>query len=155
MRAVVQRVARAALFIDGVRHARIGAGVVVFLGIGPDDSRQVAGKLAAKIVAQRIHGDADGKMNLALSDSGGEILIVSQFTLYADTRKGNRPSFVGAAPPETAIPLYEFFVSECESLLPGRVRTGVFAADMRVSLVNDGPVTIWMDTAQWNTETPR
>ncbi len=148
----MQRVARATLAIDGAEQARIGRGVLVLVGIGPGDDESVAKKLAAKIVAQRIHADEAGKMNLALADVAGEMLIVSQFTLYADTRKGNRPSYTGAAPPEQAIPLYESFVEECERSFPGRVRTGVFAADMQIELVNDGPVTICMDTAEWKAQ---
>ncbi|MCR9144672.1 MAG: D-aminoacyl-tRNA deacylase [bacterium] len=153
MKAVVQRVSRATLSIDGKPHAKIGRGVVVLLGVGPEDSEVEARKLAAKVIASRIHADADNKMNLALADAGGEALIVSQFTLFADTRKGNRPSYTGAAPPEHAIPLYELFVAECEALLPGRIRTGVFAADMQIELINDGPVTICMDTAEWSAKT--
>lgn len=153
MRAVIQRAARAVLVIENAAHAKIGPGIVVLLGIGPEDSVADARKLAAKVVAQRIHADPDGKMNLALVDTGGEMLIVSQFTLYADTTKGNRPSYTGAAAPDHAIPLYESFVAECEALVPGRVQTGIFAADMQVELVNDGPVTIWMDTAEWSAKT--
>ena len=148
MRAVIQRVTRASLAIGGVEHARIGPGVLVLLGVAPGDTAAVAEQLAAKIVQQRIHADADGKMNLALGDLDREILIVSQFTLFADTRKGHRPGFAGAAPPALAIPLYETFVAHCERLLPGRIKTGVFAADMQVELVNDGPVTILMDTQE-------
>ncbi|MEQ9366350.1 MAG: D-aminoacyl-tRNA deacylase [Leptospirales bacterium] len=146
----MQRVARASVAIDGALHASIDRGVVVLLGVGPGDTLAEASRLAAKIMAQRIHGDAAGKMNLALADIGGEALIVSQFTLYADTRKGNRPAFKDAAGPDLAIPLYKAFVAECETILPGRIRTGVFAADMRIELVNDGPVTICMDTAEWS-----
>ncbi len=151
MRAVVQRVSRARLTINASEHAAIGRGVVVLLGVGPEDTPELAVRLADKVMASRIHSDAEGKMNLALADEHvqGQALIVSQFTLFANTRKGNRPAFTGAAAPALAVSLYERFVARCEELLPDRIRTGVFAADMQVELVNDGPVTIWMDTADW------
>lgn len=148
MRAVVQRVSRARLTIDAAEHAAIGRGVVVLLGVGPEDTPELAVRLADKVMASRIHSDDVGKMNLSLADIDGAALIVSQFTLFANTRKGNRPAFTGAAAPALAIPLYDRFVARCEELLPGRIQTGVFAADMQVELVNDGPVTIWMDTAE-------
>ena len=155
MRAIVQRVRSSTLRIDDAVHARIGRGVLVLLGVGPEDGEDDVQRLAAKVAQQRIHADEQGRMNLALADIDGEMLVVSQFTLFADTRKGNRPSFTGAAPPDLANELYERFVAECETLLPGRVRTGVFAADMQIELINDGPVTIAMDTDEWKDRSRR
>ena len=140
MRALVQRVSEASVTVDGSEVSRIGPGLLVLLGVRQGDTEQDADRLAAKLLALRIFEDADGKMNLNVDQAGGAILCVSQFTLYGDTRKGNRPSFVDAAPPEEAEPLYE------------RVRTaldaqgGVFGARMAVALVNDGPVTLIVDT---------
>lgn len=157
MRAVIQRVRSSTLRIDDAVHAEIGRGVLVLLGVGPKDAAEDAQRLAAKIVQQRIHADDQDRMNLALADLDpcGEMLVVSQFTLFADTRKGHRPSFTAAASPDLANELYERFVAECEALLPGRVRTGVFAADMQIELVNDGPVTIVMDTDEWKERSRR
>jgi D-aminoacyl-tRNA deacylase len=139
VRAVVQRVSEASVSVGGSEVARIGAGLLVLLGVRRGDGEAEADRLATKLLALRVFEDADGKMNLSVADAGGQVLCVSQFTLCADTRKGNRPSFVDAAPPEHAEPLYE------------RVRAalgaegGVFGARMAVSLVNDGPVTLLVD----------
>ena len=146
MRVVVQRVKSASVTISGEKVADIGTGFLVLLGIEADDSKDDATWLAGKIARLRVFSDEDDAMNLSLFDIEGEVSVVSQFTLHASTKKGNRPSFIRAARPETAIPLYEFFVSELEGLLGKKVQTGEFGAMMDVELVNDGPVTIWMDT---------
>ncbi|MDO4269945.1 MAG: D-aminoacyl-tRNA deacylase [Eubacteriales bacterium] len=147
MRAVIQRVSRASVTIDGKVHGAIGRGFLVLLGITEGDTAADAAYLADKTVKLRVFTDENDKMNRSLADVGGGILVVSQFTLYGDCKKGNRPSFTDAARPDTAVPLYEAFVARCrESGLP--VETGVFGADMQVELLNDGPVTLWMDTAQ-------
>lgn len=147
MRALIQRVSRASVTIENEVRGEIGQGFLVLLGITEGDSADDAVYLADKIVKLRVFTDENDKMNRALSDVGGGLLVISQFTLYGDCKKGNRPSFTGAARPDTAIPLYEAFVARCrESGLP--VETGVFGADMQVELINDGPVTLWMDTAK-------
>ncbi len=144
MRAVVQRVGRASVAIDGVVVGRIDRGLLVLLGVTQGDTPEAAAWLADKIVGLRIFNDADGKMNLDLAEIGGAVLVVSQFTLYGDCQKGRRPSFINAARPEIAIPLYETFVNAVKALgVP--VATGQFGADMQVELVNDGPVTLVMD----------
>jgi D-tyrosyl-tRNA(Tyr) deacylase len=135
----VQRVSEASVTVDGDELARIGPGLLVLLGVRRGDSEREADRIAAKLLALRVFEDADGKMNLNVADAGGEILCVSQFTLYGDTRKGNRPSFVDAAPPEEAEPLYE---RVREAL---NAQGGVFGARMAVSLVNDGPVTLLLE----------
>ncbi|MCX7803353.1 MAG: D-aminoacyl-tRNA deacylase [Meiothermus ruber] len=147
MRAVVQRVSQASVEVDGQTVGQIGRGLLVLLGVGQGDTQEDALYLARKIVGLRIFADAEGKMNLALADVGGEVLVVSQFTLYGDTRKGNRPSFVEAAPPNQGKQLYKRF---CDLLTQQgvHVETGVFQAHMQVHLVNDGPVTLWLDTAE-------
>jgi D-aminoacyl-tRNA deacylase len=145
MRAVVQRVTRARVVIDGETVAEIEQGLLVLLGVTHDDTAENAVWLADKIVGLRIFNDADGKMNRAVGDIGGGVLVVSQFTLYGDCRKGRRPSFIDAARPEVAIPLYETFVNAVKALgLP--VATGRFGAMMQVELVNDGPVTLILDS---------
>ena len=145
MKAVVTRVNSASVSIDGAVHGKIGRGFLILLGVGPDETPALCRKLAEKVLGLRVFRDENDKMNRSLADVGGGLLIVSQFTLYGDCRKGNRPSFTGAARPETAIPLYEAFIARCrESGLP--VETGEFGADMKVELLNDGPVTLWMDT---------
>ncbi|MDO5141554.1 MAG: D-aminoacyl-tRNA deacylase [Eubacteriales bacterium] len=147
MRALIQRVSRASVTIDGAVQGAIGQGFLVLLGITEGDTTADAVYLADKTVKLRVFTDENDKMNRSLADVGGQLLIVSQFTLYGDCKKGNRPSFIAAARPDTAIPLYEAFIARCrESGLP--VETGVFGADMQVELCNDGPVTLWMDTAQ-------
>ncbi|MBI1831352.1 MAG: D-tyrosyl-tRNA(Tyr) deacylase [Planctomycetes bacterium] len=141
MRAVVQRVSRANVVIDGATVGAIDAGLLVLLGITHDDTAERARWLAEKIVGLRIFNDADGKMNRDLAEVNGAMLIVSQFTLFGDCRKGKRPSFIDAAPPAVAIPLYEAFIHGVKALgIPAA--TGVFGADMKVELVNDGPVTL-------------
>ena len=145
MRVVLQRVKHASVHVDGQETGSIGQGFLILLGVSDTDDESIADKMADKICKLRIFEDENGKTNRSLQDVDGEILVVSQFTLYADCRKGNRPSFTGAARPETAIPLYEAFIARCrESGLP--VETGEFGADMKVELLNDGPVTLWMDT---------
>lgn len=147
MRALIQRVSRAKVTIDGTIHGEIGRGLLVLLGVCEGDTTAQAEYLADKCVGLRIFTDENDKMNLSLSDVDGGILIVSQFTLYGDCRKGKRPSFINAARPETAIPLYEHFIERCRQ--SGRpVGTGEFGADMQVELVNDGPVTLWLDTEE-------
>jgi D-aminoacyl-tRNA deacylase len=140
VRALVQRVSEASVTVDGDEVSRIGPGLLVLLGVRRGDTEQDADRIAAKLVALRIFEDADGKMNLDVAQAGGEILCVSQFTLYGDTRKGNRPSFVDAAPPEEAEPLYERVREALDA------QGGVFGARMSVALVNDGPVTILIET---------
>jgi D-aminoacyl-tRNA deacylase len=146
MRAAIQRVREATVTVDDHPVATIGAGLVVLCGVAPQDSIADAAWLAHKIVALRIFGDDAGVMNRSVRDIGGEILAVSQFTLHASTRKGARPSYSGAARPEVAQPLFDAFVTELERELGRTVPTGVFGADMQVALVNDGPVTLWIDT---------
>lgn len=146
MRAVVQRVVSASVTIDESVYSSIKQGLVVLLGVVDSDSDEDLGWLVAKILNMRIFNDEQGVMNLSLLDVSGELLVVSQFTLMARTKKGNRPSYVDAAAPEIAIPMYEKFVSMAQIELQRPVKTGVFGADMKVALVNDGPVTIVMDT---------
>ena len=144
MRAVVQRVNYGRVTIDNRVTADIGKGLVILLGVGPGDDEQKSAGLAKKIAQLRIMEDDQGKMNLSLLDTGGSAVVVSQFTLFADTRKGNRPSFINAAPPELASPLVDHFVGELRSMgIP--TQTGEFGAHMRVALENDGPVTIWLE----------
>jgi len=144
MRTLIQRVSRAAVTVDGRRVAEIGPGVVILVGIGPGDGEQQARYLAEKIANLRIFEDEAGKINRSLLEMGGAAIVVSQFTLYADTRKGRRPSFTDAAPPEIAGPLVERFAALLEEQgVP--TRTGEFGAHMLVEIANDGPVTIWME----------
>jgi len=145
MRAVVQRVTRASVMVDGQIVGEIGNGLVVLLGVARDDTKDDADYLAPKIVALRIFDDAEGRMNVSVKDIGGGLLVVSQFTLYGDVRRGLRPSWSDAAPPEIAEQLYEYFVESSRKLL-GRVETGSFRKMMQVELVNDGPVTILLDS---------
>lgn len=146
MRAVIQRVSHASVSIGGHTVASTGQGYLVLLGIEEADTTDDVEWLAQKIVALRVFDDAEGVMNRNVQDIEGEILVVSQFTLMASYRKGNRPSWIRAAGHAHAIPLYEAFVQQLRQALPGRVQTGEFGADMQVSLLNDGPVTICMDT---------
>jgi D-tyrosyl-tRNA(Tyr) deacylase len=144
---LLQRVEEASVDIDGSTFSSIKKGLLLFLGIENEDSTDDISWLINKISALRIFSDEDGKMNLSIKDIAGELLIVSQFTLHASTKKGNRPSFIKAARPELAIPLYENFKLQLEEELgKARVKFGVFGADMKVRLVNNGPVTIWLDS---------
>lgn len=145
MRAVVQRVTRARVTVDDEIVGEIGNGLVVLLGVAHDDTKQDADYLAAKIASLRIFDDSEGKMNLPLKEIDGGLLVVSQFTLYGDVRRGLRPSWSDAAPPEVAEPLYEYFVEVSRKLI-ARVATGSFRKMMQVELVNDGPVTIMLDS---------
>jgi D-tyrosyl-tRNA(Tyr) deacylase len=147
MRAVIQRVRRAKVTVGDEVAGEIGVGWLVLLGVAPTDTRKEVDGLAEKVANLRAFADAAGKMNLSVQDVGGSVLVVSQFTLYGDCSKGRRPSFIGAAPPAVAEPLYEAFVVALKALgVP--VATGRFAADMRVELVNDGPVTFVLDTGE-------
>ena len=145
MRAVLQRVTRASVRVEGETVGEIGKGLVVLLGIAHDDTGRDSAYLIEKIAALRIFEDAEGRMNLSVTDIGGAILVVSQFTLYGDARRGRRPSWSDAAPPEIAEPLYESFVAEARASV-GVVATGSFRRMMEVELVNDGPVTILLDS---------
>jgi D-tyrosyl-tRNA(Tyr) deacylase len=146
MRAVLQRVSEASCRVDGEITGQIAAGFLVLLGIEDTDTTDDLNWLANKITGMRVFGDENGLMNKALADVSGEILLISQFTLFAQTKKGNRPSFIRAARPDKAIPLYEQMIKTLETLTGKKIATGIFGADMKVSLVNDGPVTIVMDT---------
>lgn len=146
MKAVLQRVSEASVTIEGNKVADIKAGLLVLVGIEDADTQEDIEWLAAKIVKLRIFSDADGLMNLSVQDINGDIIVVSQFTLHTATKKGNRPSYIKAAKPDVAIPVYESFVKQMEKELGKKVQTGEFGADMKVSLLNDGPVTIIIDT---------
>ncbi|MBM3878272.1 MAG: D-tyrosyl-tRNA(Tyr) deacylase [Verrucomicrobia bacterium] len=146
MRAVVQRVAQASVTIAGQVRARIGLGLLVLAGIEEADNAEDVAWLCGKLVRLRIFNDPAGLMNLSVQDVGGEVLVVSQFTLFASTKKGNRPSYSRAAKPQTAIPLYEAFVRQLAAELGRPIQTGEFGADMKVALLNDGPVTLAIDT---------
>ncbi|MCR5327212.1 MAG: D-tyrosyl-tRNA(Tyr) deacylase [Bacteroidales bacterium] len=148
MRAVIQRVSEASVTIDGSVKSAIGAGLLVLLGIGHEDDGSDIDYLVKKISGLRIFNDDDGVMNLSVLDVGGDVIVVSQFTLMAVTRKGNRPSYIQAAGHEKAVPLYEEFCSRLSLALGKPVGTGIFGADMKVSLVNDGPVTICIDSKE-------
>jgi D-tyrosyl-tRNA(Tyr) deacylase len=147
MKAVLTRVSSASVTIDGKVNGRIGRGFLILLGIGPEDDKKEATKLAEKLLSLRIFTDENDKMNLGLEAVGGQVLVVSQFTLYGSVRKGRRPSFTGAADPSIAVPLYEFFLSEC-ARLGYPPEHGEFGADMQVQSVNDGPVTIVVDSSE-------
>ena len=146
MKVVIQRVSQASVMIDGAVHNQINQGFVVLLGIGQTDDEQDINYLAQKILGLRVFSDHEGKMNHSLDDVNGEILLISQFTLFASTKKGNRPSYIDAAPPGMAIPLYEKFIEVIQASIGSRLKTGIFGADMKVSLINDGPVTIQIDS---------
>lgn len=146
MRTIVQRVSSASVSIEGEVVGQIGGGMLLLLGITPEDTQVDADWLVGKVSRLRIFDDANGVMNLSIMDAGGEALVVSQFTLMASYRKGNRPSYIRAASPDIAVPLYEYFVSRLSQALGREVPTGRFGADMQVTLVNDGPVTIVMDS---------
>jgi D-aminoacyl-tRNA deacylase len=143
---LIQRVLKAAVAIKDEERADIGMGLCIFLGVEDADDTGDAEWLATKAVQMRIFNDIQSKMNLTVEDVGGEILVVSQFTLHAQTKKGNRPSFINAARPEKAIPLYEYFVKELQVRSSKPVQCGVFGADMNIELINQGPVTIWVDS---------
>lgn len=147
MRAIIQRVAEASCVVDGELTGKIKTGLLVFLGVADSDTDEDLNWLSAKIFNMRIFSDENGLMNKALSDVNGEVLLISQFTLLAQTKKGNRPSFIRAAKPEKAIPMYEKMIAELERLIGKPTQKGVFGADMKISLLNDGPVTIIMDTS--------
>lgn len=145
MKFVIQRVKNANVVIDGITHSEIGKGFLVLIGVCDADTTAIADKMVKKLIGLRIFEDADGKTNLALKDVNGQLLLVSQFTLYADCKKGNRPSFVKAGSPQHAEELYSYIIDACKKEVPV-VGTGVFGADMKVSLTNDGPFTIVLDS---------
>jgi len=146
MRVLLQRVSEASVVIDNKTCSEIGSGVLILVGIENGDNKDDIYWLCAKIAKLRIFPDVNGIMNLSLMDTNGEALVVSQFTLHASTKKGNRPSYIKAARPEVAIPLYEKFVSRLTQVLEKEIETGEFGADMKVRLINDGPVSIWIDS---------
>jgi D-aminoacyl-tRNA deacylase len=148
MRAVIQRVKRAAVLINGSVQSEIREGLLVLLGIEDADNGEDIRWLSNKLVNLRIFNDASGVMNLSLLETGGDLLLVSQFTLFAATKKGNRPSYIKASKPDIAIPLYESMIGRLEQDLGKKIMTGIFGADMQLDLINDGPVTIIMDTKQ-------
>lgn len=144
MKAVVQRVTHALVKVDGELKGEIENGLLILLGVGQSDCESDAERLAQKIVKLRIFSDADDKINLSVNDINGSLLVISQFTLYADCKKGNRPNFINAGKPERAAYLYEYFIKECQKLVP-IVESGVFGADMKVELLNDGPFTVVLE----------
>jgi D-tyrosyl-tRNA(Tyr) deacylase len=146
MRVIIQRVTEGSMTINNIVHNSIEQGFVILAGFEENDTEIDLQWIAKKIVDMRIFSDSEGKMNLSIQDVGGEILLISQFTLFASTKKGNRPSFIRSAKPDIAIPLYEQFIVILNSHLPDRIKTGIFGADMNVALVNDGPVTITIDS---------
>ncbi|MBI1221045.1 MAG: D-tyrosyl-tRNA(Tyr) deacylase [Bacteroidetes bacterium] len=148
MRVVIQRVSQASLTANGEDRGSIQKGLVILLGVEEADTQADADWLVNKIVNMRIFSDEEGKMNQSLLDIEGSLMIVSQFTLHASTKKGNRPSFIKAARPEQAIPLYEHFIQSCTTLTSTSILTGVFGADMQITLTNDGPVTITIDSKE-------
>ena len=146
MRIIIQRVRNASVTIEGVEHSAINQGMMILVGIEEADGDEDIAFLTKKVANMRIFDDADGVMNLSVMDIGGEVLVVSQFTLHASTKKGNRPSYIRAAKPDISILLYEKFCTELSATLGKPVKTGVFGADMQCALINDGPVTIFMDS---------
>lgn len=146
MKIVIQRVSEASVVIDNTKVASIQKGLLILLGIVNDDSQEDINWLCNKIANLRIFPDEDGVMNVSLKEADGEVILVSQFTLHANTKKGNRPSYIKAAKPDVAIPLYEDFIKTLQNTLEKPIQTGEFGADMKVSLVNDGPVTIIIDS---------
>ena len=146
MRIIIQRVRNASVTIDEQLYSSIGQGMMILVGIEDADNDEDIAFLVKKVVAMRIFDDENGVMNRSVMDIGGEVLVVSQFTLHASTKKGNRPSYIKAAKPDISVPLYERFCAELSSALGKPVKTGVFGADMQCALINDGPVTIFMDT---------
>ena len=147
MKFVIQRVKNASVDVDGKTVGKIGKGFLVLIGVTHEDTKTIADKMIKKLIGLRIFEDENGKTNLSLSDVNGSLLLVSQFTLYADCKKGNRPSFTNAAAPEIANELYEYIISECKKQIPV-VEKGIFGADMKVSLLNDGPFTIVLDSME-------
>jgi D-tyrosyl-tRNA(Tyr) deacylase len=145
MRFVIQRVKEASVTIDGIKKAEIGKGFLVLIGIADSDTKEIADKMVKKLIGMRIFEDEQGKTNLALADVDGELLLVSQFTLYADCKKGNRPSFIRAGKPDFANEMYEYIIERCKEQVE-IVETGEFGADMKVALLNDGPFTIILDS---------
>ena len=145
MKLVIQRVIESNLTIDKKIYSSIGYGMVIFIGISTNDNESVLNKIASKVSKLRIFNDEFGKMNKNINDINGEILLVSQFTLYADTKKGNRPSFIMAAKPENAIKIYNSFIKELQTHTKTKIKTGKFGADMKINLINDGPVTIILE----------
>lgn len=154
MKALVQRVQHSGVTVDGKEVSSIGKGLLILLGVAPNDTETEARFLAEKAVNLRIFTDENDKMNLSLLDISGELLVVSQFTLYADCKKGRRPSFTGAAAPDSANKLYEYFLEYVASLGVSKVGHGIFGADMKVDILNDGPVTIMLDTDEIMPNTP-
>lgn len=146
MRFVIQRVSEASVTIDGEVFSQIQKGFLVLVGVEEADTKEDADWLCQKLIGMRIFADTDDKMNLSLQDINGDVLLVSQFTLFASTKKGNRPSFIKSAKPDLAIPLYDYCIQQLSQLLSKPIKTGQFGADMKVSLVNDGPVTILIDS---------
>ncbi|MCL4147755.1 UNVERIFIED_CONTAM: hypothetical protein GTU68_012076 [Idotea baltica] len=146
MRAVLQRVKHASVTIENQIYSRIDSGILILLGIMEDDNKEDIEWLVKKIINMRIFGDAEGKMNYSVLDNNASLMVVSQFTLYGSTKKGNRPSFIKAAKPDTAIPLYDQFIQHCKDSSGLNVQTGSFGADMKLDLLNDGPVTIIIDS---------
>lgn len=147
MRFLIQRVSHASVEVDAQALGEISKGFLVIIGISQEDTEEIADRMIRKLLGMRIFEDENGKTNLSLADVSGELLLISQFTLYADCKKGNRPSFIKAGNPELANHLYEYIISECRKQIPN-VQTGSFGADMKVSLLNDGPFTIILDSAE-------
>lgn len=146
MKLVIQRVSEASVKVDGEIKGQIGKGFMVLIGVGQEDTKEIADKYVRKMLALRIFEDENGKTNLSLKDVDGQLLLISQFTLYANCKKGNRPSFIDAGAPDQAEALYDYIVEECRKTVPG-VETGEFGADMKVALTNDGPFTVILDEA--------
>ncbi len=147
MRFVIQRVTRASCTVEGKVTGKIDKGFLVLIGISADDTKEIADKMIKKLIGMRIFDDENGKTNLALSDVNGELLLISQFTLYADCKKGNRPSFTKAGGPDMANELYEYIIAQCNEQY-GKVQRGIFGADMKIELLNDGPFTVILDSAE-------
>lgn len=148
MRFLVQRATFGSVCVNNECIGKINNGFVVFIGVSDTDTKEIADKMIKKLIGLRIFEDSEGKTNLSINDENvlGSLLLISQFTLYADCSHGNRPSFINAGKPDMANEMYEYIISECEKLIPGRVETGSFGAEMKVELLNDGPFTIWLDS---------
>ena len=147
MKFVIQRVTSASCTVDGNVTGKIEKGFLVLIGVADTDNKEIADKMTKKLLGMRIFEDSDGKTNLSLQDVGGSLLLISQFTLYADCKKGNRPSFIKAGKPDFAKEMYEYIIAECKKEIP-LVKTGIFGADMKIELLNDGPFTIVLDSAE-------